>query len=84
MKAYIRENVDFQKEYIAMLNDHILVSSETYGDILDAREKAEIKQQEDSVNGLKNGSVYIDEDGLVVDEDGPVINDIETLPNKGE
>lgn len=77
LKAYIRENTDFQKEYIAMLNDHILATSETYGDILDAREKAEIKQQEDSVNGLKNGSVYIDENGLVVD-------DIETLPDKGE
>lgn len=49
LKSYILENIDFQKEYIEMLNRHISSSVETYGDILDAREKIDIQEQEQSV-----------------------------------
>lgn len=47
LKEYIRDNIGFQKEYISMLNRHISASSNSYGNILDAREQEEIKTQED-------------------------------------
>lgn len=49
LEKYILENIDFQKEYIEMLNRNISSNTKTYGDILDEREKAEISQQEESV-----------------------------------
>lgn len=49
LEQYIIDNIDFQKEYIEMLNRHISSNTESYGDILDAREKAEISQQEEGV-----------------------------------
>lgn len=49
LEAYILSNLDFQTKYIDMLNRHISSNNQSYGDILDAREKAEISQQEESV-----------------------------------
>lgn len=49
LEDYIKENVDFQKDYIAMLTRYISDNSKTYGDILDEREKEEIKKQEDAI-----------------------------------
>lgn len=49
LENYILTNIPFQKEYIAMLNKAISNNSKSYGDILDARDKAEIKAQEDTV-----------------------------------
>ena len=49
LEDYILNNYDFQNIYIDMLNRYISGSDESYGDILDAREKAEIKAQEESV-----------------------------------
>lgn len=49
LENYILTNIPFQKEYIAMLNKYISSNSKSYGDILDARDRAEIKAQEDTV-----------------------------------
>lgn len=49
LENYILTNISFQKEYITMLNKFISKSEDSYGDILDARENAEIKAQEESV-----------------------------------
>lgn len=50
LEDYILTNINFQKEYITMLNRFITSDTKTYGDILDARDKAEINQQEDAVS----------------------------------
>ena len=55
LENYILTNVEFQKEYIDMLNKHIKADDISYGDILDAREVADIKQQEDAVEASQTG-----------------------------
>lgn len=55
LENYILTNVEFQKEYIDMLNKHIKADDISYGDILDAREVANIKQQEDAVEAAQTG-----------------------------
>ena len=55
LENYILTNVEFQKEYIDMLNKHIKADDISYGDILDAREVADIKQQEDAVEATQTG-----------------------------
>lgn len=57
LEHYILTNIDFQNEYIAMLNRYITNSDESYGNILDAREQAEIKAQEESVEAALNKAV---------------------------
>lgn len=49
LEEYIRTNIPFQKAYLAMLNKYITASDNSYGNILDAREQAEIKEQEEAV-----------------------------------
>ena len=49
LENYILTNISFQKDYIAMLNKYISASDNSYGNILDAREQAEIKEQEDAI-----------------------------------
>ena len=49
LENYIKTNVAFQTQYIKMLNKYISASDDSYGNILDAREAAEIKAIEDSV-----------------------------------
>jgi len=49
LEDYIRNNISFQNEYISMLNKYISASDKNYGDILDEREQAEIKEQEEAV-----------------------------------
>ena len=56
LEDYIKTNIPFQNEYLAMLNRYISGSDESYGDILDAREKAEIKEQEESVEAHNAGA----------------------------
>lgn len=48
LKDFLRNNVEFQNEYIAMLNRHIAANSNSYGSLLDARQLAEIKAEEAS------------------------------------
>ena len=43
---YIKSNVRFQNEYLAMLNRYISASDASYGSLLDERAAAEIDQQE--------------------------------------
>jgi recombination protein RecA len=57
LKAYISGNPAFQKEYVDMLNKHISGSDLSYGNILDARESAEIKTQDDMVEEARQGAV---------------------------
>lgn len=61
LEEYIKTNIEFQKEYIAMLNKFIKASDISYGDILDARDKAEIKEQEESIEAKLNGA-FIEEE----------------------
>lgn len=49
LEEYIRTNVEFQTEYMDMLNKYISASDNSYGDILDAREKASIQEEETAV-----------------------------------
>ena len=53
LENYILTNIPFQKEYIAMLNKFISNDSKTYGNILDARDQAEIKDQEEKVESVE-------------------------------
>ena len=62
LKEYIKNNIGFQKTYIAMLNKHISGEETSYGNILDARDQAEIKTQEDSVEGVRQGAINKDSD----------------------
>lgn len=57
LKNYILNNIDFQKEYLNMLTEYICKSSETYGDLLDERDKKEITAQEESVELALNQSI---------------------------
>lgn len=49
LKNYLNENVEFQVEYLKMLNDHISATSNKYGSLLDKRVLAEINAEESSV-----------------------------------
>ena len=60
LEDYIMSHPAFQTEYLAMLNRYISGSDESYGDILDAREKAEIKEQEESVEAHNAGATIQD------------------------
>ena len=46
---YIKSNVKFQNEYLAMLNRYISTSDASYGQLLDERASAEIDHQEATV-----------------------------------
>lgn len=48
LRDYLNEHVDFQKEYLAMLNRHISATANKYGSLLDARELAAITAEEQS------------------------------------
>ena len=51
---YIKTNIKFQNEYLAMLNRYISASDASYGSLLDERAAAEIDNQEAVVGeGLK-------------------------------
>lgn len=54
LEDYILNNIDFQKEYIEMLRKHISADDISYGNILDARDQAEIKDQEEKVESVEN------------------------------
>ena len=59
LEDYIKNNVDFQVKYIAMLNKFISGSSESYGNVLDSREQAEIKEQEESVEAALQKAIPV-------------------------
>lgn len=49
LKDYLNTHVDFQVEYLKMLNKHISAVSNQYGSLLDSRTLAAIKNEEKSV-----------------------------------
>lgn len=53
LEEYLNSHVDFQVKYIEMLNKFISSSDDSYGDILDAREKIAIKNEETAVEERK-------------------------------
>ena len=57
LEEYIKTNIEFQKEYIAMLNKFITANDASYGNILDQREQSEITAQEESVEAASAGAV---------------------------
>ena len=57
LEQYIKDNVDFQNEYIAMLNKHISNPDKSYGDVLDARDTAAIRAEEEAVEMNLNGNI---------------------------
>lgn len=60
MVAYIKGNVAFQTEYLAMLNRYISKDdTESYGDLLDERANAEISAQQASVDAQYNSDVKV-------------------------
>lgn len=60
LEEYILTNIPFQKMYIEMLNKYISGSDESYGNVLDARDQAEIKAQEESVEASLQKAVLIE------------------------
>lgn len=51
MFDYFRTHLDFQNDFIKMMNEYISAPSNVYKSLLDARELAEIKEEETSVTG---------------------------------
>lgn len=49
LKDFINENIEFQVEYLNMLNRYIAATGNQYGSLLDARELAAIKAEESLV-----------------------------------
>ncbi len=49
LRDFLQENVEFQAQYLEMLNRHIQANQNSYGSLLDARELAKIKAEERSV-----------------------------------
>ena len=54
---YIKTNITFQNEYLAMLNKHISSNEKSYGSLLDERANAEINEQEKLIS---EQTAYID------------------------
>ena len=49
LEDYLANNYEFQNKYLTMLHKFISASDNTYGNILDAREQAEISNEESAV-----------------------------------
>ena len=60
LEEYIMTNIEFQKEYIAMLNKFITANDASYGNILDQREQSEITAQEESVEAASAHAIVED------------------------
>lgn len=60
LEEYIKNNIEFQTHYIAMLNKYISASDDSYGNVLDAREQQEIKAQEESVEAYLQKAIPLE------------------------
>ena len=60
LEEYIKNNIEFQTHYIAMLNKYISASDDSYGNVLDAREQQEIKEMEDSVEAYLQKAIPLE------------------------
>ena len=54
MLTFLDDNIEFQNEYLDMINRHISANDASYGKLLDAREEKDIDRQENSVNGMND------------------------------
>ena len=50
LEEYLYTHPEFQNDFMGMLNRYISASDDSYGEILDERDRVEIKSQEDSVD----------------------------------
>lgn len=57
LEEYLCTHPKFQNEFMGMLNRYISASDDSYGEILDERDRAEIKSQEDSVDANMSKAV---------------------------
>ena len=60
LEDYIKNNIEFQIHYVEMLNKYITASDDSYGNVLDAREKAEIEAQEESVEATLQRAIIVE------------------------
>lgn len=60
LEDYIKNNIEFQIHYVEMLNKYITASEDSYGNVLDAREKAEIEAQEESVEATLQKAIIVE------------------------
>ena len=57
LEEYLYTHPKFQNEFMGMLNRYISASDDSYGEILDERDRVEIKSQEDSVDANMSKAV---------------------------
>ena len=68
MLDYFDTHIDFQNEYLKMINNYISHTENKYASLLDARENAEIDQQEDSVN-LRREMTQEEFDNMLINDE---------------
>lgn len=56
LRDFLSSNIEFQNEYLAMLNRYIQATAGNYGSLLDARTLAAINAEEDSTNGERDST----------------------------
>lgn len=65
VKEFLNSHIDFQVEYLKMLNKYISTTGKSYGSLLDERDLIEIRKQEESVEAesKKRGESLGESDG---------------------
>ena len=61
LEEYLCTHPKFQNEFMGMLNRYISASDDSYGEILDERDRVEIKSQEDSVDANMSKAIIREE-----------------------
>ena len=61
LEEYLCTHPKFQNEFMGMLNRYISASDDSYGEILDERDRVEIKSQEDSVDANMSKAIVREE-----------------------
>ena len=61
LEEYLCTHPKFQNEFMGMLNRYISTSDDSYGEILDERDRVEIKSQEDSVDANMSKAIVREE-----------------------
>lgn len=61
LEEYLYTHPKFQNEFMGMLNRYVSASDDSYGEILDERDRVEIKSQEDSVDANMSKAIVREE-----------------------
>lgn len=61
LEEYLYTHPKFQNEFMGMLNRYVSASDDSYGEILDERDRVEIKSQEDSVDANMSKAIVKEE-----------------------